>query len=111
MPEAQPVKNFWMHAIVIEDPSQCLYENPARGSQFKYLAAEFFWYFLGRNDVDYIAKHAKFWKQIQNEDGTANSAYGNLIFATKNEFGTSQYQWALNSLIADSNYQTSSNAF
>jgi len=96
-------KEFLDACLVIEDPSQCLYENPVRGSQFKYLAAEFFWYFLGRNDVDYIAKHAKFWKQIQNEDGTANSAYGNLIFATKNEFGTSQYQWALNSLIADSN--------
>lgn len=96
-------KEFLDACLVIEDPSQCLYDNPTRGSQYKYLAAEFLWYFLGRNDVEFISKHAKFWETIQNADGTANSAYGNLIFATKNEFGTSQYQWALKSLIADSN--------
>jgi thymidylate synthase len=96
-------KEFLDACLVVEDPSQCLYESSVRGSQFKYLAAEFLWYFLGRNDVDYISKHAKFWKQIQNADGTANSAYGNLIFTIKNQFGNSQYQWALNSLIADSN--------
>lgn len=96
-------KEFLDACLVIEDPSQCLYTNSVRGSQYKYLAAEFLWYFLGRNDVAFISKHAKFWETIQNADGTANSAYGNLIFAIKNESGLSQYQWALNSLIADSN--------
>jgi len=89
--------------LVVEDPRQCLYTHAVRGSQNKYLAAEFMWYFLGRNDVQYISKHAKFWNQIQNPDGTANSAYGYLIFNVKNHAGLSQYQWALNSLLADSN--------
>lgn len=94
-------KEYLDTCIVVEDPRQCLYTNPVRGSQNKYLAAEFLWYFMGRNDVQYIAKHAKFWETIQNPDGTANSAYGNLIFNIKNHAGMSQYQWALTSLIAD----------
>lgn len=90
-------------ALVIEDPRSCLYTNPARSSKFKYIAAEFLWYYLGRNDVDFISKYAKFWKQIANEDGTCNSAYGNLIFKIQNKYGFSQYQWALQSLMKDPN--------
>jgi thymidylate synthase len=88
-------------ALVIEDPLSCLYENEVRSSQFKYIAAEFLWYFMGRNDVEYISKYAKFWETIQNEDGTVNSAYGNLIFNKKNEYGFTQYEWALESLLKD----------
>ena len=90
-------------ALEIEDPTLCLYNNTARGSQKKYIAAEFLWYYMGRNDVAFISKWAKFWESIQNEDGTANSAYGNLIFAQKNESGVTQYQWALSSLANDPN--------
>lgn len=96
-------KEFLDTCLVVEDPSQCLYTNEVRGSQHKYLAAEFMWYFMGRNDVDYISKHAKFWDTIKNPDGTANSAYGNLIFNVKNHAGLSQYEWAINSLMADPN--------
>lgn len=88
-------------ALVVEDPRLCLYTNPARSSQMKYIAAELVWYYLGRNDVAFISKWAKFWEQIQNEDGTANSAYGNLIFKMKNQHGLSQYQWAIQSLLKD----------
>jgi len=90
-------------ALVIEDPSLCLYENNIRGSKKKYISAELLWYYLGRNDVDFISKYAKFWKQIQNEDGTCNSAYGNLIFNIVNEHGYTQYQWAIQALINDPN--------
>lgn len=88
-------------ALEIEDPLSCLYTNPERSSQFKYIAAELLWYFMGRNDVEYIAKYAKFWESIQNNDGTVNSSYGNLLFANKNEHGLTQYRWALESLIKD----------
>lgn len=90
-------------ALVIEDPTQCLYENSVRGSQQKYIAAEFLWYYAGRNDVAFISKWAKFWEEIQNVDGTVNSAYGNLIFTEKNEHAISQYQWAIQSLATDQN--------
>jgi thymidylate synthase len=89
-------------ALVVEDPTQCLYSNQTRGSQTRYIAAEFLWYYMGRNDVKFIADWAKFWETIQNPDGTANSAYGNLIFTEKNQHNITQYQWAIQSLINDS---------
>jgi len=87
-------------ALVIEDPTFCLYENSRRSSQFKYIAAELVWYFTGRKDANFITPYAKFWDRISNADGTVNSAYGKLIF---NEYvhGLNQYQWALESLIQD----------
>lgn len=90
-------------ALVVEDPTKCIYSNQARGSQLKYIAAEFLWYYMGRNDVAFISKWAKFWETIQNPDGTANSAYGNLIFSEKNSHDLTQYQWAIQSLMNDSN--------
>ena len=90
-------------ALVVENPAACLYKNEKRGSQVKYIAAEFLWYYSGRNDVKFISQWAKFWESIQNDDGTANSAYGNLIFKLRNQHNVSQYQWAMQSLISDSN--------
>jgi thymidylate synthase len=88
-------------ALVIENPLSCLYTNPFRSSQSKYIAAEFLWYFMGRNDVEYISKFAKFWESIKNDDDTVNSSYGYLLFNNKNEHGVTQYQWALESLAQD----------
>ena len=88
-------------AIVVEDPTFCLYENSRRSSQFKYIAAELVWYFTGRKDANFITPYAKFWDQIANKDGSVNSAYGNLIFSEHNEHYYNQYQWALESLIKD----------
>jgi thymidylate synthase len=88
-------------ALVIEDPTFCLYENDRRSSQFKYIAAELVWYFTGRKDANFITPYAKFWNQIANKDGSVNSAYGNLIFTENNEHYYNQYQWALESLIKD----------
>lgn len=90
-------------ALVIEDPTSCLYHNIVRGSQTKYIAAEFLWYYMGHNDSKFITKWAKFWDQIKNDDGSCNSAYGNLIFKMKNQYGISQYQWAIQRLLADKN--------
>lgn len=79
----------------------CLYTNNRRGSQLKYIAAEIMYYFMGRNDVDFIAKYAPFWRTIANPNGTVNSAYGNLIFKEQNPHGMSQWQWAYESLVND----------
>lgn len=87
--------------LVIDNPIQCLYENKRRSSQSRYLAAELLWYFTGRNDLKFIEKYAGFWRQIANEDGTLNSAYGNLLFTEKNKHGINQWTWAINSLIKD----------
>ena len=88
-------------ALVLENPLSCLFSNAARSSQKRYISAELLWYFMGRNDATFIKKYASFWESIQNEDGTVNSAYGNLIFTKKNRFGHTQYDWMLRSLIKD----------
>jgi thymidylate synthase len=56
---------------------------------------------MGRNDVEYISKFAKFWESIKNDDDTVNSSYGYLLFNNKNEHGITQYRWALESLAQD----------
>ncbi len=88
-------------SLVLNNPLSCLYSNEIRSSQKKYIAAELLWYFMGRRDVTFIKKYAKFWETIQNEDGTVNSSYGYLLFSKKNRFGDTQYEWALNSLLKD----------
>lgn len=100
-PRGLSIREVTNAALVIQDPLFSLYENRKRSSQFKYIGAELVWYFTGRRDVDFISNFAKFWKEIDNGDGTVNSAYGNLIFTEKNRHGVNQYQWALNSLIQD----------
>jgi thymidylate synthase len=88
-------------SLEITDPSQCMYTNMTRSTQTKYIAAELLWYYAGRNDVAFISKYAKFWEQIQNPNGTVNSAYGNLIFRPKSLGGITQYEWAIASLAKD----------
>ena len=100
-PRDMAIKENCDVALVIDNPLSCLYENSQRSSQYKYIAAELLWYFMGRNDVEYIAKYAKFWESIQNEDGTVNSSYGHLLFNNPNEHGFTQYEWAFESLRKD----------
>lgn len=88
-------------ALSINNPLSCLYSNAVRSSQYKYIAAEFLWYFSGRNDVDFIKEYAKFWLNIANPDGTCNSSYGNLLFNNLTPSGMTQYAWAYNSLVND----------
>ena len=82
------------------DPMFPLYSNKERSSQFEYIAGELVWYFNGMNTVNFISKYSKFWDKLKNEDNTANSAYGNLIFSER-ENGYSQWTWALESLKND----------
>lgn len=88
-------------ALVIENPLLSLYKNERRSSQKTYIAAEFMWYASGSNTVEWISQYAKMWDSLKDENGTVNSAYGNLIFTEKNKFGYSQYLWAYKSLIND----------
>jgi thymidylate synthase len=100
-PRGMKVKETLNVGLVIKDPRFCLYHNPRRSSQYKYIAAELLWYFTGRSDLGFIENYSSFWRQIANDDKSINSAYGNLIFKQHNEHGISQWQWAMRSLIQD----------
>tara|TARA_B100000963_G_scaffold349061_1_gene357523 strand:+ start:10885 stop:11793 length:909 start_codon:yes stop_codon:yes gene_type:complete len=100
-PRSNSTKEIVDVCLEIKNPISSLYKNKIRSSQSKYIAAEFMWYFLGRNDVKFISKYAKFWEKIANPDGTVNSSYGNLLFNNKNDYNLTEYEWALQSLIKD----------
>jgi len=100
-PRDQKIKEILNVGLEIQNPLSGLYANEARSSQMKYIAAELVYYFSGRNDLEYIQKFAKFWKDIANEDGTVNSAYGYLLFNKLNEHGKTQWEWAFDSLKKD----------
>ena len=100
-PRDQKINEILNIGLEIQNPMSSLYKNSARSSQFKYIAAELVYYFAGRNDLEYLLKYAKFWKDVANSDGTVNSAYGYLLFNKKNEYGKTQWEWAYESLKKD----------
>jgi len=100
-PRDMEVKENIQVCLEINNPLSSMFDNDRRSSQYRYIAAELLWYFLGRDDVEFISKYASFWKEIQNEDGSVNSSYGNLLFTSKNRFGQSQYEWAYTTLAKD----------
>lgn len=87
-------KEILNYSFTLTNPLSCLFQNEEHSSKLKYIAGETCWYFLKRNDVEFISKYSNFWKNICNPDGTCTSAYGNLIF-------NGEWKWALNSLIKD----------
>jgi thymidylate synthase len=63
-PRGMKVKETLNVGLVIKDPRFCLYHNPRRSSQYKYIAAELLWYFTGRSDLGFIENYSSFWRQI-----------------------------------------------
>ena len=100
-PRGMEVREIRDCSLEIQDPMQNIYTNKFRSSPLKYIAAELLWYFSGTDDPTYIENYASLWKNLHNEDGTVNSAYGNLLFSDYNEHGFTQYNWVLKSLIRD----------
>lgn len=101
-PRGQNIKECTNVIIELENPYSNLYENERRGSQVDYINAELEWYFSGSNTIEYIGEKAKMWKTLLNPDGkTVNSAYGHLLFNEPNEYGITEYEWAIESLKRD----------
>lgn len=89
--------------LVIEDPTKNLfrYEDKSLTLPTGYVKKEMCLYLLGSNKAEDFAKASKFWDNIKEEDGTINSAYGNLIFNPSLSDGRSQFDWAFDSLKND----------
>ena len=67
----------------------------------KYLYAEMAWYMSGDRTLTKIMPYSKFWDQIKNHDGTANSNYGDLVFYRKNKRNITSFAWAFEQLVKD----------
>ena len=101
-PRNQKIHEFQNFSLEITNPVSCLFENERRSSQLKYISAELLWYLVGDNKAEFISHFSKFWKTIQNSDGTVNSAYGHLIFKERyNPTQMNQWQWCYESLAKD----------
>lgn len=100
-PRGMEVREILDCSMEISNPMLNIYKNKYRSSPLKYIAAEIPWYFSGTNNPTYIENYASLWKSIHNRDGTVNSAYGNLLFVERNEYGITQYQWVIDSLVRD----------
>lgn len=87
--------------FMIEDPSKCLFINNERSTPLNYLAKELILYYSAVRDVELFAKASPFWKKIANDDGTVNSAYGDLIFNSSPTTEFTQFAWAIYSITQD----------
>lgn len=100
-PRGQKIKEIINAYLVLDNPKSNMFESEVRVYPRRYLAGELIWYFSGRNDLTFIQKFSKFWNHIANTDGTCNSAYGKLLFTDIDQYGITQWKWALESLIKD----------
>lgn len=101
-PRGMNIREILNCSVTIENPYSNLFKNEVRDLPMKYLKKELALYLSGRYDVEGFGEASKFWKKIANDDGTINSAYGNLIFRMDDTPGKfTQWQWALYSLIQD----------
>ena len=100
-PRGLKVKESLNVGMVIKNPKLSCYDNEKRSSQYSYIAGELLWYFSGREDAKFISNFSKFWLDIQTPYGTANSAYGDLIFKKHENEPISQWEWAYKSLVKD----------
>ena len=75
---------------------------PERKLNTKYLEAELKWYKSGNPEIGYISKYSNFWKNIVDENNTANSNYGKLALWDKYS-GKSQFEWCVERLQNDQN--------
>jgi thymidylate synthase len=81
-PRGMRIKESLNVGFTITNPLLNLYTNTIRSSPLKYICQELVWYLSKDRSVTYIGKHADLWNRITNKDGTVNSNYGYLAFAT-----------------------------
>lgn len=65
--------------IELTDINNDIITSKGKMPSIKYLLAENIWYAYGSNDVNFISKFAKYWKQISDDGQTSNSAYGYIM--------------------------------
>ena len=100
-PRNLQTKEILNEQIIIANPTKCICTLKSRGNIMPYLSGELDWYLHGDFNVEGIAKHSKFWKNIANKDGTVNSNYGHILFKTPTPLQRNQFEWCAESLLKD----------
>ena len=73
-------REILFHHICIEDPTALTIAPPLRRFKPVYAIAEWLWYLSRDKNVKNIGKFAETWLNIQDEQGEAESNYGEYIF-------------------------------
>lgn len=81
----------------ITDPRNCF--AVCRGMSTKYLEGELHFYLSGSEFLSDIVKYSKFWEKCSDDGEKINSNYGKLLLYDRNDWGYTQFQYALDMLI------------
>lgn len=75
-PRGQRVKEELVQTIILTNPRARLIANPARDAQYGFGVGEFFWYWLGKQDLETMLYYNKRMGNFSDNGFTLNSAYG-----------------------------------
>ena len=104
-PRGMKIKECMNVVMELEDPTSNLFKCETDKSLTMptgYTKKEIALYLAAYKNVDLFGAASPFWKTIANEDGTVNSAYGNLIFGMQDSGSEmTQYSWAVRMLQTD----------
>ena len=67
-------------SFAIKNPRERLLNLDCRKNIKRYIFGELLWYLSGRDDVEFIDKYSKVWRQLSDDGVHSNSAYGKYIF-------------------------------
>jgi thymidylate synthase len=75
-PRGQRVRELLAPTLILTNPRARLLASPARKADYGFGVGEFFWYLLGKQDVDSMLYYNKRMGQFSDNGFTLNSAYG-----------------------------------
>ncbi len=105
-PRGMQIKEKLGVTFELTNPRNRLPYIPEREFGMAYCIAECVWYLTARNDTDWIANYAPFWRGISDDGKTANSAYGARLFRPHPRIAvgqlSSQWRYAIDELKRDS---------
>jgi len=81
----------------LTDPQNCF--ATCRGMSAKYLEGEIHFYLSGSEFLSDIVKYSKFWEKCSDDGEKINSNYGKLLLYDRNDWGYTQFQYALEMLV------------
>jgi thymidylate synthase len=98
-PRGQKIRETLAPTIVLTDPRARLTNNPARKADYGFGVGEFFWYWLGKQDLGSMLYYNKRMGNFSDDGFTLNSAYGHrtrhklISVSAVNTFDERSTQW------------------
>jgi len=75
-PRGQEIKEMIAPTLILTNPRARILANPIRDAQYGFGVGEFFWYWLGKQDLESMLYYNKRMGNFSDDGFTLNSAYG-----------------------------------